>query len=488
MVAYPPRQPLLRRQDGPIAAPSVAGLSGVKTVDNPVETSGGLVVDTAAGTGTQSAPPFIPTGGTPKSTSAFTVTPDSPTTSSSPSSVGASSTKQIALSTVVASCVGAFVGATAIVIFSLWMYRRYSRSLKQRAYKSRGPFNHRNGQSNGQRQRSHGEAWNRLEDHESEDKWEGSYQTKEGKDSTGARELTQVAPMEKLTMFKKTPSVRTAYTHKSTDGTDFSFPSSYAEFDPKLADALKSGQHDMPEPKPFLERVDSDPSSYLTVHSRLSGAMSPTQNMAIPTPPPMFSNSHKWESAEVVAFPEAQSVEVLNHNPFEDEDDDEQGRRKSHHNPFFGARDHEISRGRSNSTSSARSRSRSRSRSRNRANSTATTVSLPKISAKAKGKERMRYSAATDHSTPQDPFEDANGDELPRPSFMTHAPTSSTSSMDNSDRERALQSLIAALETPEDEVRDRLRIASMQPSIVSRASSIGVSDVANEFPLPPSHR
>lgn len=459
-----------------LARQSPTALTGVLTIaTDSVETMSDLAVNTAASTNTAVTVAPLITDGTPR-LPAPTSTSAAPTSSDVPTTVAASSTKQISMKTVVATCVGAFAGATALIIFAFWMYRRYSRSLKQRSYASRGA---RNGQNITDRRRSHTENWNRLEDQE--DKWEKTYHAPERQNSSGAEELTQVAPMEKLTMFKKTPSVRTAYTHKSTEGTDFSFPSSYADFDPKLAEALKSSDFDMPEPKPFVKRQDSDPGSYLTMHSRMSGAMSPTPNIAIPTPPPMFSDTHKWEQAEVVGYQihEAQSAEVV--NPFEDEEEE---RRRSHHNPFFGARDHNtLTRGRSNSTSSARSRSRSRSR--NRANANAEPV--PPLSVKAKGKQRMRYSTATEDTTVINPFEDNNDDgELPRPVFMTHAAASSTSSMDNGDRERALQSLIAALDVPEDEVRDRLRIASMQPSVMSRASSIGVQDVAAEFPLPPS--
>jgi len=92
----------------------------------------------------------------------------------------------------------------------------------------------------------------------------------------------------------------------------------------------------------------------------------------------------------------------------------------------------------------------------------------------------MRYSL--------DPFDDLNEPMPARPAFMQHTANSSTSSMEKDQKERALQSLIAALEVPEDEVRNRLRIASMQPSVISQGSSYGPddSDVTKEFPLPPS--
>lgn len=286
------------------------------------------------------------------------------------------------------------------------------------------------------------------------------YQTSERKDAD------HVAPMEKLTMFKKTPSVRTAYTHKSADVSAFDFPQSYAEFDPKLAQTLSFGKAQMPEPRPFLGRVDTPPvksvgswdtetvgnGSNLSTREPVGGAMSPSLHMAIPTPPPTISQAHKWESAEVVHYSEAHSVEPI--DPFASQNDMDS--RQSAHNPFFNAQDYEPhTRSRSNSVTK---------------------------SPKAKGKERMRYSTA---SSAVDPFDDIN-QHMPRPIFIKHTAAESSSSIES--KERALHSLIAALDVSEQDARDRLRIASMQPSIISQASSIGgyEEDVTKEFPLPPA--
>lgn len=283
------------------------------------------------------------------------------------------------------------------------------------------------------------------------------YQTTERKD------VGHVAPMEKLTMFKKTPSVRTAYTHKSTDVSAFDFPQSYADFDPKLAQTLAFGKTQMPEPRPFLGRVDTPPvnsvnswdtetvgnGSYLSTREPSGGAMSPSLHMAIPTPPPTISQAHRWESAEVVHYSEADSAEPS--DPFASTDS-----RQSAHNPFFNAQDYEPhTRSRSNSVTK---------------------------SPKAKGKERMRYSTA---SSAADPFDDIN-QRMPRPTFIKHAAAESSSSIES--KERALHSLMAALDVSEQDARDRLRIASMQPSIISHTSSIGgyEEDVTKEFPSPPA--
>jgi hypothetical protein len=336
----------------------------------------------------------------------------------------------------------------------LWFYRRYSQSLNKR--RPRGPQT-RNGPNNDNRRRSHLEPWNKLEegndrDGDGDDKWEGMYQTKETK------ETDQVAPMEKLTMFKKTPSVRTAYTHRSTDVGAFDFPSSYADFDPKLAEALTASQTNLAlTQKPAV--ATGAPSSASPANKSLVSinttlpANGANLDMAIPTPPPTVSQLHRWESAEVVQ-PQPQTAEIHN----------DTATLSPPQNPFFDLQDNEGEEG------AAYARGRS--------------PAMPDYkSPKAKGKERMRY------SDDMDPFDDLNS-QLPKPAFIQHTATSSTSSTESKDaKEKALQSLMAALELPEDEVRNRLRIASMQPSFISRLSSVAgdeEDDVTKSFPLPPS--
>lgn len=457
----------VKRQDDPVSAPSATGLanSAITALSTGINTASNLALDTIAGTGTVSAPPLAFTG-----TSEFSSTQTSSsllrgTTGSTPdpSTVAASSTKPISMSTVVATCIGAFIGASALIIFSVYVYRRYSRSLEQ-SLKSREHSSSRNIHGNEQRRRSRLETWNKLKEDGDEDKWEDFYQTKEAKD-TG---LTDVTPME--TMFRKTPSMRTAYTH-TMDGADFSFPSSYAEFDPNLAATLKLSNS---EPQPLLKSTGMGEPSWVesnySTHSKLSSQMSLMRNIALRTPPPTISHLHRWESAEVVDFSEGQAAEIV--NPF---DDDEE--RKSYHNPFFSAKDDGPRRQRSDSTSTTRSRSRSR------ANSNAT---VTRANINAKGKERIQRSASVSNDASANPFADVHANELPRPAFISHEASSSTSSTDKEEKERALKSLVDALDLPVDEVRNRMRIESMQPSIVSETSSVYVSDVADDFPLPPT--
>ncbi|PPQ71185.1 hypothetical protein CVT24_010004 [Panaeolus cyanescens] len=473
--------------------PTAVSVSGVVTATATDGLPSSLIFNTAA-PNSQPTPTPIPTSSdidTTPTPSSEPIVPN-PSQSSGVNNVSGSS-KPISLGTVVGTCVGAFIGASALIIFGIWIYRRYSKSLKNRT-RTRGPFvQDRNMRGDQQRRRSKLEPWNKLDD--DEDHWDSK-----------TKEVDQVAPMEKLTMFKKTPSVRTAWTHNPADDAHaLQFPQSFAPFDPNLAQTLTLDKPNLPEPRPFLGRVDANPSiswdsetgkeSFLTVHSNLrsSGAMSPTMNMAIPTPPAVVTE-HKWESAEVVNFPNSQSAQVqntTNNTPFFNLDNQSQEEKQATpHNPFFGAtKDYQV-RPRSNSFSRSRSGSITRSR------SSSLSTAVPEVpltkSAKAKGKERMRYSQATVASQATgslDPFADIQSQLPPRPQFVQHGQTGSVSSTES--KERALQSLVAALELPEEEVRDRLRIASMQPSILSQASAastIGpdVGEVARSFPLPPS--
>ncbi|KAF8986592.1 hypothetical protein BDQ17DRAFT_1393652 [Cyathus striatus] len=349
-----------------------------------------------------------------------------------------------------------FIGAIALILLAFWFYRRYLQSLKNAA-KSRHPVSPgsgRNARGDLQRRRSHLEPWNKL-DEADQDKWEGMNQTQQMRDS----DATTLAPMEKLTMFKKTPSVRTAYTHKSDEAPAFDLPHPFAQYHPNLAKELASTDDltGVPVPRPFVGRTNAanevswggetlGQDSFLSLRStRLSATT---------------SELHRWESAEVVHFDEGQTAEVVyenkGRNPFETE---QEKRKSSHNNPFFNAQDFAVE--------------RRRSTSRSRANSV--TVKSPT----AKGKERAISTS--------DPFADENTPLPKPPAFIHHATTSSASSASSNDR--AIQSLIAALDVTEEEVQNRLRVASMQPSVYSAASlytSGGEDeDVTERFPLPP---
>lgn len=107
------------------------------------------------------------------------------------------------------------------------------------------------------------------------------------------------------------------------------------------------------------------------------------------------------------------------------------------HNPFFGSQ--EYSRSKSDASSNEKSLN-------------------------TKGKERMRDSISSN------PFEALVASQSPKPPVVQHQATDSSASSQSKDR--ALQTLMGALELSEDEVRERLRVASMQPSVISQLSAI----------------
>ncbi|KAG6894143.1 hypothetical protein C0993_012210, partial [Termitomyces sp. T159_Od127] len=327
------------------------------------------------------------------------------------------------------------------------------------------------------RRRSRLEPWNKLE--EGEDNWEGMYQTKE---------VDNVAPMEKLTMFKKsTPSVRTAYTTKSSDEPVTFDSQSFAQYHPNLAQELASDDKlpELPIARQFLGRIDTGPavswdgdtlreSSY--VDSR--GTISPTPNKAIPTPVATKSHSHHWESAEVIQYVESEQTNANLAKPWDSFENDHSEYRRSTGNPFFsGQGSTSIRRPRSTSTRSRSASIQSRSSSISTMKPKAEGPPIPKVD---KGKERAI-------EPDDDPFSDDNILALSRP-FASHHTSGSLSSASSNDR--ALQSLIAALDISAEEAQERLRIASMQPSVISTTSYISGSgaeeDVTGSFPPPPA--
>ena len=373
--------------------PIGAGISGVVVESSTAVATTGLAVDNGASAGPS------PTG------AVFTVI----ATDLSPSSTQAASTvsNSIPVSTVVGSCIGAFIFVSALIIFGIWFYRRYSESLKRKA-SARG---------RGLQSDKHRRRWNKLED---EDKWEGM-------NSNQTKEVDQVVPMEKLTMFKRAASVRTAYTQRSVDDHTLTYPQSFAPFDANLLRTLSADPTIDPKSQPpqVANAVNGQISSNMSPSNKMTPSpLSSSLNMAIPTPEATVLQSHKWESAEVVQY-EGPSVEVVEPPPQDKEI------RRSMHNPFFGSQEY------------IRSRSDSHAEEK---------------SPNAKGKERM-HDSMTSSLLSSDPFEAFA--HLPLP-VHTHQATDSSASAEG--RTRALQTLMGALELSEDEVRERLRVASMQPS------------------------
>lgn len=383
----------------PIPLPSETGLSGSVVVSSTAVVTAGLTIDSGAPASS------LPTN------AVFTVVESAiPSATQSANAASAVSSKSISLSAVIGSCVGAFVLVIVLIIFGIWFYRRYSDSLKKHAM-----ARHRNLQCDKQRRQ-----WNKLEDGE-----EGITQTKE---------VDQVAPMEKLTMFERAASVRTAYTQKSVDDAPLTYPQSFAPFDTNLVRTLSADRSIVPQSQLSQNansiKAQSSSNPYPSSNS-IAGPLSSNMSMAIPTPQATVTELHKWESAEVVHYTEGQSGEVLEPSP-QDKDV-----RRSMHNPFFGSQ--EYSRPRSDSPPNEKSPN-------------------------TKGKERIHNSVDSSMIS-EDPFEAFT--PLSKPAFVHQATNSSVSTQS---KERALQTLMGALELSEDEVRERLRVASMQPSVISQLS------------------
>ncbi|TFK72943.1 hypothetical protein BDN72DRAFT_876176 [Pluteus cervinus] len=425
---YPVRH-VDKRQTNPMPVPTLAGISGAATINPDATGATSLVLDDSVTGGPQmTAPPL--TVSIPKPTFTPSSSPGPLPSPAKQPDVQANATRPISMSTVIGACVGAFFGASILISIAFMFYRRYSKSLKTKARTLQSNQRSLNTDS-APRSRSRQDNWNKLDD--GDDKWEGQYQTKE---------LGHVSSMEKMTMFKKsTPSVKTYHSeeHISVEA----FPQSLAQYHHSLTNIHETNPQDAsPHAHSFLGRVDAGPPlswgsevdrSFLSFHStRLSsGAVSPT--LAIPTP--IATIPPHWESAEVVSMAEAQSAIIV--NPF----DTDSEHRQSNPNPFFSAQEYTPS---------------------HKRNQSSTSTSLPKRLDKGKGR-----------AIEPDPFEDDNN----------HLPAEQPGG------DRALQSLIAALDIPSGEGQDRqLRIASMQPSIVSAVSAFtegDEDDMADRFPLPP---
>jgi len=205
------------------------------------------------------------------------------------------------------------------------------------------------------------------------------------------------------------------------------YPQSFAPFDTNLVRTLSADIDPKSQPSQVANAVKGPtPSNISPSSNSLVEPLSSSLNMAIPTPEATFLQSHKWESAEVVQY-EGPSAEVVEPSTQD---------RRSMHNPFFGSQ--EYIRTKSDSHADEKSPN-------------------------AKGKERM-HDSMTSSMLSSDPFE-ALVAQLPKPALTHHQVTDSSASAES--KTRALQTLMGALELSEDDIRERLRVASMQPSEIS---------------------
>ncbi|KAJ7494662.1 hypothetical protein B0H11DRAFT_2002878 [Mycena galericulata] len=474
-----------KRQADPLGTPTASGLTAAVVASaDAANTPNSLVFDTAAATDAADAATFQFSASatntvTEPGPAAPSATDSSAASSASSSAVSSAGSSEISMGTVIGACLGALAGAIILILFGLWLYKRGNKP------RPRSPSNAHKADKE--------RAWGKLED--DEDKWAG----KEGKYQQ--KGVVSVGPMEKLTMFQKsTPSVRTNYTHSADHEEPLPvahFTHPFAQYHPNLAKELAQDDSEMPVPpqRPFLARVEAVPpiswdgdtvgrDSFLSLSS--NPAMSPVVDLALPTPQLTSSEPHHWESAEVIHFDHSAVVEDI----------EPAVRRKSSNNPFFGAR---MS---THSTYSTRSRSQSQSRSRSRTPSLSSpsktslpeadpiTMPAPPPTAFTR-EEKGKYRAATPPSptssmapstiTGHNPFSD--------PIVLPYKPEHSS----NDSSDRALQSLLAALgptHTPAD-VEERLRVASMQPSVVSESAYTETeygddATLHQSWPVPPS--
>lgn len=406
------RRQHLKNRQAPPNVPHVSGInqsSSIVVGTSDATGAGTLALDTAATASATDSP--VPFAGSISvvltSTVAVTMTPTGvPPDASSSAANAVGATNILSMKTVIASCIGALAGALLLIIIGLVLYRRYMRSLKNSSIS----LNSRNAAREAERRRSHVEPWSRMGDEKS-----GGLQ---GRAADGE------VPMDK--MFKKSPSVRTAYTHKSElEQMTLEMPQSLAQYHPGLASKPSQA---VTVHRPFLGRAESGPTISWdadTVDDVASQQLSTrparnTASIAIPTPV-ATRTLHRWQSAEVIN-PDA--GKASSSNPFETEAE----RRKSVSNPFFKGTDYAHMRSRSNSVASGKSKERS----------------------------SKAASVASDATF------------VPNPPFTYHAPSHSREEALNNSH--AIQSLIRALDVTEEEIQERLRVVSMQPSVLTMES------------------
>lgn len=417
---------------------TLGGLSGSVIVTDTSPTATALVQNTTPIYNSGSATGIQLASSTPSA---------SPTSSSAASTVAASpsSSSDISLGTVIGACVGAFILLILVISLAIHCSRR------QKPQRRGSPSQSRNAANNLSRQRSHLQPWDRLND------------DKEGQQDGSPRPPS--GPMEKLgAMFHRTPSTTSGEKSSDSHGNRESIGTMqhFAKYHPGLAEEMASKSADLgcavvTKPLPvqrFVSRTtadgvptiswDSDTvgggDSFLSVHSRLSGTMSPTMTVAKSTPPATASGSHRWESAEVGhidVYGSEMSDAGDSRNPFADAASVKSGVSRRVTNPFFNAQE-----------------------------------------------KPQRRTLLANNTPESNPFADSNA-PTPKLPLDVDAHSNSDTSVNNS---RAMQCLIAALEMPAD---IGLRVSSMRSSNYSHNSTIMSCDEIDAvsvtaFPYPPT--
>ncbi|KAG2133680.1 uncharacterized protein EDB93DRAFT_862915 [Suillus bovinus] len=412
------------------------GLSGSVIVTNTSPTATALIQNTTPVPGSGSQTGIQLASSTPSA---------SPTSSSASSAVttspSSSSEHDISLGTVIGACVGAFILLVLVIFLAIHCSRRQKPQRRGKA----SPTSQPHSADNLYRRRFHSQSWERLND-DKVGHLDGSPRPPSG-------------PMEKLgAMFHRTPSTTSGEKTSESHGNRESIGTMqhFARYHPGLAEEMASKSADLgrtvvTKPLPVQRlmgrpQADGVPTiswdgdtvggdSFFSVHSRLSGTMSPTMTMVKFTPPATVSGSHRWESAEVGhidAYGSEMSEAGDSRNPFADAASVKSGISRRVTNPFFNAQE--------------------------------------------KSQKRALLPNAT---TESNPFADSNA---PVPRLEARPNNNATNNS------HAMQSLIAALDMSAEA---GLSVSSMRLSNYSRSSTIMSCDEVDAvsvtaFPYPPT--
>ncbi|KAH7928230.1 hypothetical protein BV22DRAFT_1192944 [Leucogyrophana mollusca] len=351
-----------------------------------------------------------------------------PASSSQPPQSSASS-KDISTGTVVGACVGAFIALVLAISLAVWCNKRSSKPSSRQARSLPSPISQmRNAAGNLSRRQSHLEPWARF-DNSGEDRWEGMDQMKQRPPS---------GPMEKLgAMFHRTPSTTSA--EKSSDGhgrESIGTMQHFAKYHPGLAAEMAATPAPPAPIRQFAGRIEIGPSvswdgETVGGESFLSLRSRLSGTM---TPTVMAKSTPPATASEPHKWESAEVMHV----------DDESDTIGELRNPFADG------------------------------------------STKSKGSNPF-FNAQEKPRTTTNPFADAFATKTVTKEFTNRT----ESTLSGSSNDRAMQSLIAALEISPEDVKERLRVASMQPSFYSQTSTIlsgDEEDVASmtAFPLPPT--
>ncbi|KAH9972082.1 hypothetical protein BGW80DRAFT_1316332 [Lactifluus volemus] len=350
-----PHHQLVRRQTtNPLDAPSASGLEGGATATSAVVSLSSLLLGPSVSS--------IPTSDSldPNQSGNSGSTPTQ-TDSASSSSTSASAHPSLSTGAVLGISAAVFLVTvlTMFAVYSLFKKRTLARARQPLA---RGPPTAYRG--TGSSSTGKERQWHQLEDRE-----------------INRQARPKSHDSHKFALFEKDPSVRSLADDKANgpdvNSFDLSTMPNFAKYHPGLAEELSI---DIPLPSPAIRlggswdgaaSVGND--SFLTLHTSPSDTMSSTNVAARQTPQATDSETHRWESAEVLIMGDSanERQDIYTENPFSDDaaprtSNDSEPRRSGGGNPFFNAFQHadpfsdRTSRSRKSSISTAK-RARSNS-------------------------------------------------------------------------------------------------------------------------------